>query len=139
MQKIYSSEFASHLDKMGVKYTCHDNGKLFEINVRGDNLKNISVLVFFIDDDYPYVHIRCYSIANFNGKKRAGIEVCNRLNEQYRWVKFYIAEEFNDDLMATIDAEINVDTCGAECFNMVLRIVQVVDEVYPQIEKARWL
>ena len=134
--QIYASEFSSYLDEQGIKYTETDQDNVFKVVYGGDNLDTIPVYVFFDEDGDPYVQFKCWNIANFNGKQEAAIAVCNSLNAEYRWVKFYI--DSDNDVVASIDAMISVDSCGEECLSLVRRVVHIVDDAYPQIAKARW-
>ena len=62
--------------------------------------------------------------------------MCNRLNAEYRWVKFYLDKD--GDVNAAIDAVISEDDCGEACMNLVHRIIRIVDDAYPEIAKTRW-
>lgn len=131
----YKSQFLRHMDNEGIRY---DDLKEFVVKItyNGDNLESIPVLVFFDEDNDPIVQLKCWNIANFKGKEEIGYEVCNRMNNQWRWVKFYIDDDA--DIVASIDAYIDMDTCGEECLNLVRRVVNITDEAYPEFAKARW-
>ena len=44
----------------------------------------------------------------------------------------------DDDVIVSMDAIIDRSTCGAECLSLVLRLVNILDDAYPEIAKARW-
>ncbi len=60
--------------------------------------------------------------------------VCNALNVQYRWLKFCVDDD--NDIMVEDDAIVNPETAGEECFELLLRTVQILSEVKPSIMRA---
>ena len=134
----YKNLFMSYMDSEGVRYTELDTEKnnVVKVVYNGDNLKSIAVFVFFDSDGDPLVQLKCWDIANFKGKEDKAIRVCNDLNATYRWVKFYVDDDA--DIIADIDAVIDVASCGAECLQLVRRLVNITDEAYPEIAKALW-
>ena len=133
--QIYLQEFLAYLDEKGVKYT-EQNDHVVKVTYTGDNLDTIPVFVIFDQDGDPYVQFKCWNIANFKNNEAKGINICNKLNSEYRWVKFYIDSDV--DVIASIDAMIDMTTCGEECLSLVRRVVNIVDDSYPDIAKARW-
>ena len=134
----YKNLFMSYMDSEGVRYTELDTEKnnVVKAVYNGDNLKSIAVFVFFDSDGDPLVQLKCWDIANFKGKEDKAIRVCNDLNATYRWVKFYVDDDA--DIIADIDAVVDFGSCGAECLQLVRRIVNIVDESYPEIARALW-
>ena len=125
----YKDLFCSHLDEIGIKYT-DINEFWLSINYPGDKLKSIPVAVLFDEDGYPLVQIRCWEIVNAGSKKSKFLEICNQLNAENRWVKFFVDDQ--GDLTACFDARIDESNCGEHCLEYFLRIARIVDEVYPQ-------
>ena len=80
--------------------------------------------------------MRCWEIESFKSNEAAGLAVCNDLNLQFRWVKFFLDKD--KDVVATLDAMLDDNSSGAECVSLLMRIVNIVDDAYPQIAKARW-
>ncbi|MCD8088566.1 MAG: YbjN domain-containing protein [Oscillospiraceae bacterium] len=62
------------------------------------------------------------------------IVVCNSLNTQYRFVKFVV--DSDNDLMNYSDAILTPETAGDECFEVLLRSLQIIDEAKPTFMKA---
>lgn len=132
----YASLFKSFLDQKGVRYDENQNG-VISIIYNTENAKAVEVLVAFDDDGKNHVTIISFSIGEFPQSQFAkALVTCNSLNCQYRWVKFYI----NDDNCITVssDAIVDEDTCGDECMEYVIRMIRIIDSVYPQFMKARW-
>ena len=133
--QIYAYEFCKYMNANGIKYT-EQNEDLIKVAYTGENLNTIPVYVFFDQDNAPYVQLKCWEIQNFKNNEAAALVICNSLNAKYRWVKFYLDND--KDIVASIDAIVDMDTCGEVCLDLVRRIVSILDEAYPQIAKARW-
>lgn len=131
----YKELFMRHMDREGVKYEDR-NDFVVKVTYGGDNLKSIPIFVFFDEDGDPIVQFKCWDIANFKDKEAKGILACNEANTQYRWVKYSIDKDA--DVVASIDAYIDDDTCGAVCLSLVRRMVNITDDVYPIFARAIW-
>ena len=59
------------------------------------------------------------------------------MNQEYRWVKFYVDEKENSVTIAD-DAIIQLDSCGEEIFELMYRLADIADDVYPEFMKAIW-
>lgn len=100
---------------------------------RVDNT-SVDVLSIFPDNG-KYVWLRCFNFAKCPKDHLAQVMIaCNMLNQQYKWVKFYVDED--GDVQAEDDAIIDAATAGSETLELALRMAQIVDEAYPVIMKA---
>ena len=70
-------------------------------------------------------------------KKAKIYQVMSKLNDDFRWVKFSIDENDNT-VTASTDAVIRMDVAGEICYELVFRMVNIVDDAYPEIMKALW-
>ena len=131
----YKELFMRYMDREGIKYVDRDEF-VVKVTYTGDNLKSIPVYVFFDKDGDPMVQFKCWDIANFKGKEGKGIFACNTANKTYRWVKYFLDDD--SDIVASIDAYIDEDSCGPECMALVRRVVNITDEVYPEFARAMW-
>lgn len=109
---------------------------VIKITYKGENLTSIPVFVYFDEEGDPIVSVKCWNIINFANHVALGYEVCNGLNEKYRWVKFYI--DGDADIVAEVDAFVDEQGCGPECTALVRRMVSIVDEAYSVLMKALW-
>ena len=132
----YKSAFLRYLDSRGVKY--QDEGTYrVSVSYKGENVSSIKVAVVFDDDGDGLVAMRCWSLGSVKNDKYAKtLLTCNELNERFRWVKFYIDRD--QDICAALDAVIDIDTCGAECHQLVTRMVSICDDAYPEFMKVMW-
>ena len=64
-------------------------------------------------------------------------EVCSKLNNEFRWIKFYVDERDNTITLAD-DAIVQLDTCGEEIWEIMVRLSDIADDAYPTIMKAIW-
>ena len=131
----YAQLFCNYMDRVGVKYT-EQKENVIKVVYTGDNMDSIPVVVIFDKDGDPLVSFKCWSIMSFKNKEDSALKICNDLNAEYRWVKFYLDSDI--EIAASMDAMIDADTCGEECLTLVKRVVSIVDDVYPRFAKARW-
>lgn len=132
----FKKRFISDLEREGIKFTDVDENRV-KISYRADNSDDITILVVFDKDDDGIVAFKCWSFGKAPSRNRGTLlECCNSLNAKYRWVKFFIDDE--DDITADADAIVDLDTVGAECIQMVKRMVNIIDESYPLLMKACW-
>ena len=122
--------FMEHLDSKDVRYTYKplEKSELISIGYEGDNMKDMNFM-FFFDKDGESVSVKCFSIYQFGANDLArGIVCSNKLNNKYRWIKFYIDED--NEAAASIDAVITSKSTGDVCFELLIRMLDIVDEAY---------
>ncbi len=129
----YKRLFTAYMDTHGIKYEARDE-HVVRVVYGGDNLNTIPLYVIFDKDGDPIISVKCWDIAKFKGKEEKALVVCNRLNSEYRWIKFYLDKD--GDIVADCDAYVDELTCGEECLNLVRRAVSIIDDAYPSIAKA---
>lgn len=131
--------FVKRLDEEGKKYDCDERpGQSDVVTLRfaGANC-NSMVVRFFFDNDEKSVAIRCFSICHFTDEQvTEGIAEANRLNNEYRWARFSVDD--NNDVVVAADAVITPETAGSVCYELLARVVNIIDRVYPRLMKIRW-
>ena len=93
--------------------------------------------MIFDEDGEDLVALCSWSLGNV--KKDAidkVITACNSLNDYYRWVRFCV--DSDGDITVSTDAIVNMETVGDIYLRLVNRIVDIGDEAYPTLMKARW-
>ena len=91
---------------------------------------------FFFDgaDDGTHVALRIV-FTNCPAERTSDLlMICNALNGQYRWLKFYL--ENDNDIMIEDDAILSPETAGEECFELLARTVSIIQDVKPVIMKG---
>lgn len=127
--------FSDYLDKKDVKYQVLTEDRI-DVTFRGNSMPSISVLFRFGEDGRD-VALRVFSICKVPEEKVGNAcFVCSKLNAQWRWVKFYLGSD--DEVTASLDAVIDPYTTGEECFELLVRMVDIVDNAYPEIMKMLW-
>ena len=129
----YKKIFMKALDGYKLKYRDNGEDAVF-IQFGGDNMKEIQIGVFFAENNEPVVQFCCFPIASFKNKELEGLVVCNELNAEYRWFKFYLDKD--KDVICLSDALLDEDSAGEECIDRLQRLVRIVDEVYPRFMRA---
>ncbi len=131
-----AKRFVDYLDDKGIKYDTDEIEENTVVKV-GYNLENTTVkATIFFSDDNKHLAMRCFNIVQVPKDKLANILVaCNEANREYRWVKFVIDDEM--EVSAQIDAIIGENSSG-DVFELMYRILGIVDEVYPSFMKAIW-
>ncbi len=131
-----AKRFVDYLDDKGIKYDTDEIEENSVVKV-GYNLENTTVkATIFFSDDNKHLAMRCFNIVQVPKDKLANILVaCNKTNREYRWVKFVINDEM--EVNAQTDAIIGENSSG-DVFELMYRILGIVDEVYPSFMKAIW-
>ena len=120
--------FASYMDLKGIRYDVREESDLITIDfTNGDHYDRIRI-TFVADDDGESVAVRAFSLRQYSKRQLPdAYEFCNRMNYKYRWCRFYV--DSDDELTAAIDAVITPATAGAECFELLARTDNIVDDV----------
>lgn len=132
----YKSIYLRYMDKNEIKYVDRDD-RTVRVTYGGDNLNSIPIYVTFDKDDKNQAQFSCWNIAKFpDNKLEQAYKICNDLNTEYRWVKFYI--DSDKDIRCEMDACFEEYSVGANCASLVRRMVNIIDDVYPTFMKAMW-
>lgn len=132
----YKQIYMDYMDEKGIKYIDHDEYHV-EVRYTGDNLNTIPVHVFFAKDGSDNVRLVCWKIYKCPKEELgAACGVCNVLNKNYRWVKFYVDEDY--DFVGEMDALIDPVFVGNECAKLVRKMINIIDEAHPKIDALMW-
>lgn len=130
--------FLDELDKRHLSYRNIEehNGKT--VVPLGFGLSNLRTMIYvFFDEDDRSVAIRCFGFMKVSENQfPQALICCNTLNQSKRWVKFYVDTDM--EIHASDDAIIEEETAGSEILELVMRMANIVDEAYPQINRAIW-
>ena len=105
----------------------------------GWNFEGGSLEIFFkFDESDTHVHLEGLNFIRVpENKYDAMYKVLNECNDQYTHVKFVLDTE-NGQINARDDDVIQLDSCGPECFELMIRMVKIVEDAYPKFMKAMW-
>ena len=98
-----------------------------------------SIEIFFhFDETDTHVHLEGINFIKVpEDKYDAMYKVLNECNYKYTHVKFVLDTE-SGQIIARDDDVIQLDSCGPECFELMIRMVRVVEMAYPKFMKAMW-
>ena len=128
------ASFITILNEVDFNYKELDDTRI-TLGMSGDNAKSVNYIVTF-DESGESVSIMGMNIACFNDKIAEGLVTINRLNKEYRWIKFVIDED--SDLLSFTDAVIEPNTAGKEILEIIGRNFHIIDEAYPEIMREIW-
>lgn len=131
----YAQLFADDLDAKGIKYTTQDD-RIFKLIFSADNMDSITLHVYFEKEGRPLAEIKCWEIINFGDRQELAPELCNQMNNIFRFAKFHVNDK--GDIYAEVDMFFTEETVGRFCSEMVGRMVCIVDDAYARLAKARW-
>ena len=132
----YYALLKNGLDNKHLPYREIKDGVL-EIFQSGKNAQAIRLVVGFDDVNRDIAWIKCYSLGHFDDNTYANALItCNNANKHYRWVKFYLDPD--NDAVACADAIVSENSVFDEILELIVRMINIVDEIYPEFMKARW-
>ncbi len=92
---------------------------------------------FFFDQDGRSVSIRVFKLFVAPIDKRLEVmDAMNEANLDFRWVKFFLDKDNWMNVQA--DAVIDSENSGRVCFELMMRTVNIIDDVYPKFMRVIW-
>lgn len=90
---------------------------------------------FISHDDDNDVSVRIYELLSVEEDQYAAIlKAINKLNSKYRYVKFVLDKD--GDINVEYDYLMRCPDPAASAMELVIRIVKIVDESYPELMRA---
>ena len=131
--------FTAELNRRGYKYSVterDDKADVVSAKFRAENSSGIEVKIF-LSMDGGDIAVRCFSLITVPDSRRAAVlEALNSIMDEYRWVRLYLDED--KELTAAIDASVTRASVGDVATELMLRAVNIVDEVFPRVMRAMW-
>jgi len=76
-------------------------------------------------------------VNNIPAEKRLSmLDVCNTLNEKYRFTKFSLNRDGNMNMKYDLPATIGDESIGETCFDIFVILIQILNQGYPLITEA---
>lgn len=108
----------------------------------GDNLSEIGIYISFrtMDSGAYLVSMGCYDLPNFSKHYQAGIQACNKLNDD-EMMKYYI--DSDGDAVTNMALMFNAygvsnDFSPKQVISFAVMMALSVDDAYPVLERAKW-
>lgn len=116
--------------------TTDDGAEQVRISYNDDFYDSIVCNLYFADNG-KHVQIFAWNLVNVTAGKNYAYQVCNKLNYDYKWVKFYL-DETDNTITCQWDAVITPDS-GEAVLEMVKRMVAVIsdDDVIAEMTKLQ--
>ena len=123
--------FTNKLNEENICYSTDAEKNVVRIKYNGEYFRSVTFTVIF-DDDGESFSLRVFSIARFSSAQLDdAYEFCNRMNDKFRWLRFYIDDE--KELTAALDAIISPSTAASVCTELLRRAVNIVDSVCKEL------
>ena len=84
-------------------------------------------------------YLSLYNVMENTKKEKRGqiLEACNKVHTEYKWITLYVDDD--DDLVAHHDAIVSPDDDGTEAFELLIRLVQIIDKLQGDLMQAIYL
>lgn len=109
--------------------TDSDGDSLVEFPYKGKTTR-----MFFCDDDGKYLSLYLIYEQVPEEKIADVIFACNELNSKFKWIKFYV--DSRNNVVLQDDAILSVESAADEAFELLVRMIQISDDVKNTIMKA---
>jgi len=130
------AKLKSQLDEKHLPYNEIKEG-VIEVFEKKENIGSVRVVIGFDEPDSTRPWFRCFELGRFPEEKTAAALIaCNNANKEYRWVRFSLDEEH--DIVCAADAIVDEETVFDEVVELIVRMMRIVDTVYPTFMQARW-
>lgn len=121
-----TQSFIDELEKEKIKYTLvgtteSNHNELVEVSYTTDNFNSLKVRLFF-DPDGDIVSLRIWDIVIVSAGKNFALDVINKLNVDYKFIKFYL--ESDNTITGSMDMYID-PTNGGEAVRKAMQIMIV--------------
>lgn len=92
---------------------------------------------FISHDDDNDVSVRVFSIVTVDEERRPKVlPVINQLNSKFRFVKFVLDND--GDINLEYDYLMDCPDPAASAKELIIRMVQIIDDAYPELMRAMW-
>ena len=133
-----TEEIKRAFDARKLKYHIMDNGEVsaVEAGISGEKYSGLEV-VFFSPDDDNDVAVRIMKICKVPSDRMAHMLVAvNKCNEKFRYVKLVIDKD--RDVNLEYDMPLKNENVGDIAVEMLVRIMKMMEEIYPVLMKAMY-
>lgn len=136
MASMAAKMFGSYLESKDVKFQSVEDD-ILRVGWGLQVGSSISIFFHFQNEDTS-VHLEGLDFVKIPEDKYDMIyKLLNELNDRYKHVKFVLNAE-TGMVAARDDDVIQLDTCCEECWELMIRMVQIVEDAYPIFMKALW-
>jgi len=125
-----TQSFIDELEREGIKYSLEgvdkDNDERVDVSYNMDYFESATVHVYFHQDG-DKVSLRVWDVVKASSGKNFALNVINKLNSDYKYVK-YVFDESDNTISGEMDMYIDEATCGAPVRKAVQIMVREIDD-----------
>lgn len=129
------------MERQGLKYSIEEfeDGSTLWVRFTINNGPSLQVKFISLDDKND-VAIRLFRIVENveESKVEEMLKAVNECNCEYRYLKFILDDECDVNIEYDLALRAEDTSVGAEACEILVRIVKIVDEVYPKFMKIIW-
>lgn len=129
--------FAAYLESNDYRYQILDDEEtVLRVGIATKQFK----MDFFFEfsDDCTEVGIKAFGFAPVTEDKFVPMyKLCNELNQTYKHACFFVEEDLNQIGVSDEDV-IQLDSAAEECYELLMRLANIIDDAFPTIMKALW-
>ena len=131
--------FKAYLEAKEIKYKFNAPSSFWlYFNLKNDTELTTDINVEFSENEkYAFITAGKFVRVTNKEKYKDLYKLLNELNVRWNWIKFLLLEE-SGEILAVHDAIIQYDSCGEEIFELLGRMIGVIEESYSDIMKAIW-
>ena len=133
-------QIAQTYEERGIKLTRREmpgqKTQALLLKVAGKNFKQVNLMIL-ANSENPDCVMRAPRIADFTEERREqALDLINRVNQKYRFIKLILEDD--NTVTATADLPTRAGNPGPVAHELFIRMMTIIDEVYPQLMKAVW-
>lgn len=129
------------MERQGLKYSIEEfeDGSTLWVRFTINNGPSLQVKFISLDDKND-VAIRLFRIVENVEESKVDemLKAVNECNCEYRYLKFILDDECDVNIEYDLALRAENTSVGAEACEILVRIVKIVDEVYPKFMKIIW-
>ncbi len=124
-------DFLMLLNREDIRYLTLSE-KIVQAVFRGENVESILVYLTF-EAEGRDVALRIPQILRVPPAQREKMyRTCSEFNRNFRWLRFYVDEQ--NELCASTDSMLLETTGARDCYEIMMRAVCLVDDIYPRLQ-----
>lgn len=123
--------------KANIKYRVNHFGDQWEVVVPVSGKQSQFDIKFLCKDSGGAVAVRVFSLAHIEDSKLAQVyPLLNKFQGTYRFLRFTLDKD--NDLKLEYDMTISTPNVGEASVELVIRTMNIVDDLYPELMKCIW-
>lgn len=133
-----TKKFMEHMESIKNPVTLIAENEEYDITKTRYSTDYATVNVYMSFSDDRYVHMQCTDYVKVPLSKAGEIlDMCNKMNSEYRWAKFVFNED-NGSVEVKTDMIVGLENVGEDCLELLTRLLDIIDEAYANFMHVIW-